>query len=418
MSAESINLRNIVWHGFPLPNEIPTSFVSTLFVVAASLFSFVENIPITPRGQVKDFSRHLSKIRAAQIDFDLVDKISLVEATIESSEWTEQWEIYWKQLYEHYLQKNYWRCAILILPQIELVLRKMYGEANNFDISAKLNEYYITMNSIFESTNNNQLLNSDLSKRTLHFLYDIFISPFGMRIRDKISHGEVDLDCLDRSLCSVLLYAGLNLLNKREFPLDSYRSKFHLNYLTYEALMMSKRSVLELMTMKTPSNLKFKFKWNLKAMMCLEKLILMEPVEIFHRSKQESDIFMSVMKIAQLIVQICSNYQMSFNERFAMLVNHELRSRARKTLEKTVDTFGVVAENLANIVGSLFNIANQKYFDTNFDENKRFCKHTLTIVENLVRYSDKDNNEWLKALECIERFFKISSNFCSKSKES
>ncbi|XP_055843325.1 endoplasmic reticulum membrane-associated RNA degradation protein-like [Episyrphus balteatus] len=415
-SAESINLRNIVWHGFPLPHEIPPSFVSILLVVSASLSELIEDLSLVSRPQVKNFSRFLTKIHSPPIGYALVDNYLLVTQTVDNSPWTGEWKIYWKQVYQHYEQSNYWRCVMLILPQIELVLRKIYGEANKFDITAKLNEYYITMNSIFEFSEDNRLLDSYMTKGTLHFLYDIFISPFGMRIRDKVSHGEVDLNCLDGKLCSILLYAGLNLLNKNEFPLDGYQSKFHLNSLVYEAVNASKRFVLELMKMRTPSSFGLEFKWNWEVMETLQELVLTECVEIFHRSKKEPEIMMNLMKIAQLIVQICQNYQISFEERFGMFFRHEPRSRARKTLDKMVETLGVIGEILGSIVCYLIRIINERCFENRFDDCQKFCKQTLTIVENLARYSDRESNEWLKALDCCNKFHKIGSDFNSKFK--
>lgn len=410
-SPESINLRNIVWHGFPLPHEIHPCFVSTLLIASASLSDKVKHIPLTSRQQVKDFSRFLAKIKVSSIDFALVESRAKVIKAIESSKWTGLWTIYWKQIYQHYEQQNYWRCTMLILPQIELVLRKIYGEVNNFDISAKLKEYYITMGSIFDSTDNNRLLDSFVDRETLHFLYDIFISPFGMRIRDKISHGEVELDCVDRELCSVLLYAGLNLLNRQEFPLNNYESKFHLNNLTHQAITASKTFVVDLTTISTPKGFGVEFTWNQEAIISLQKLTIRKPVEIFHRPKRETEIMTNVMRIAQLIVQVCQNYRLSFEERFGMFINHELRSRARKTLEKMVETLGVIAETLGTMVGYLIEIANFKHLDNDFEASQRFCKHTLTIVENLIRYSDKESNEWLKALDCCEKFRQIKYNF-------
>ncbi|XP_055912037.1 endoplasmic reticulum membrane-associated RNA degradation protein-like isoform X2 [Eupeodes corollae] len=414
-SPESINLRNIFWHGFPLPHEIPACFVATLLIASASLSELVKHIILTPRPQVKDFDRFMCKLWATPTDFTLVDKIPHVMSAIESSPWTGQWKVYWKQVYLHYDQGNYWRCVVLILPQIELVLRKIYGEIKKFDITAKLNEYYITMKNIFEATDDNQVFDCGLSRGTLHFLYDIFISPYGMRIRDKVSHGEVDLDCVGRELCSVLLYAGLNLLNKDGFPLDGYRSRFHLNYLAYEAVTTSKRFVLELMTMKTPKSLHTEFRWSSEAMLSLQELTFTEHVEIFQRPRKEPEIMAHVMKIAQLIVQVCENYQVSFKERFRMFLNHELRSRARKTLDRMIEAMSVIGETLTTIVKCLAQIiGNQKYCENEFDNCQTFCKQTLSVVENLERYSDRESNEWLNALDCCNRFLKISSNFNSK----
>ncbi|XP_065364668.1 endoplasmic reticulum membrane-associated RNA degradation protein-like [Calliphora vicina] len=408
-SPNSINLRNIAWHGFPKPMEIPNYFTNVLLITIHSLGCILEakNIKLKERLQITTFNDHIQIIenvyKFKPIDFEFIEqKVQNVN---------NDFKPYWEQLLFYYKSQKYKEFIILILPQIELLLRLHYGQVNNFDISAKLDEYYITMDTIFETqvsngdkilVTSNKLLDFENSmfEGCFHMLYDIFISPNGCRLRDKVSHGEVFLEALNNSqLCSLVLHIFLSLLYPKEFGLyENYESKLHLNCLTNKKLI------------KCGDNLLMFIK---KHLACNQELLLnsfafkKNKVLIFKRPKKEAELMLLINKIAENFNKTIGNYEESLAKRSDLLAQRELHSKRRKTLEKLQTALPNIFETLCLIISSITKI--YTLLQTNFsivlngecncDKTLRFLKHSLTISENFVKYSHCESNEWIKSLE-------------------
>lgn len=355
-SPNSINLRNIVWHGFPKPMEIPNYFTNVLLITIHSLGCIIEakNIKLKERPQITTFNDHIQVIenfyKLKPIDFEFIEQN--VQNIIND------FKPYWQQLFFYYKSQKYKEFIILILPQIELLLRLHYGQENNFDISAKLDEYYITMDTIFETqvlngdkihVTSNKLLDFENSmfEGCFHMLYDIFISPNGCRLRDKVSHGEVFLDALNNSkLCSLVLHIFLSLLFPEDCRLfENYESKLHLNCLTNTKLL--KCSDYLLMFTK-------------KHLVCNQQELLLNSfpfkhnkVLIFKRPKKEAELMLLINKIAENVNKTIDNYEESLAKRCNLLAQRELHSKRRKTLEKLQTALPDIFKTLCLIISCI-----------------------------------------------------------------
>ncbi|XP_037825633.1 endoplasmic reticulum membrane-associated RNA degradation protein-like [Lucilia sericata] len=412
-SPNSINLRNIVWHGFPKPTELPNYYVKVLLILIHSLGCVIEakNLIIKERFQITTFNEHIKIIRE---NYKL-KPLNLENLQQQVELLNNDFKPYWLQLISHYKSQKYKEFIILVLPQIELLLRLHYGQVNNFDVSAKLDEYYITMDTIFETQvinadekniSDNKLLDfeNSLFEGCFHMLFDIFISPNGCRLRDKVSHGEVSLEALDNSeLCSIILYIFISLLFPLDYRLfDNYESNLHLNCLTKVKLTNCIKQIhifyeKHLLTQDLP---------------LISLASEYHKVLIFKRPKKENELVLLVNKIAKNIFKTILNYEESIAVRRNLLAQHELHSKRRKTLEKLQTALPDIFKTLMLILSSIckiycllqnnFTVILKEEFT--WDKTLRFLKHSLTISENFVKYSHCESNEWIKSLELCRKY--------------
>lgn len=389
-SPNSINLRNIVWHGFPQPLEIPQYYVKVLLVIIHTLGSTldVKKVELKERTQILTYHDHLEVLKI-DLKFnvfnfeDIKQKIKQLNCDYKS---------YWLKLLNYYETANYIPFIVLILTQIELMLRLHYGHVNNFDISAKLEEYYITIDTIFDTklingvvdNASNKLLDFEDStfEGCFHLLYDIFISPSGCRLRDKVSHGEVALEALNNpQLCSIMLRIFLVLLFPRYYNyFEFYESKLHLNSITKMNILLSVDNI----QMFSPKYLE-NYKENSFQMYSLAN----KKVLIFKRPKKESELMLLLNKIAININKTIDNYKESISLRAELMTQRELHSKRRRTLEKLQTALPDICKTLTLIlitINKLYWLLQNNYAIVLDDQNKcdktlRYC--FLNVILNL-----------------------------------
>ncbi|XP_053948149.1 endoplasmic reticulum membrane-associated RNA degradation protein-like [Anastrepha ludens] len=424
-TPDSINLRNIVWHGFPEPQEIPDYYNTILVLLIHSLGYELKKtkICLTERPKSIDFRKLCRKVSNQLIlPSSWFNENSYVHQ-LKTHVWlNENYKIYWYQLLQYYKQQQYWKLVMLILPQIELLLRLIYAQVNNFDVTAKLSEYYITMDSIFETdvpckkTNiNNNLLNERVvSEELLKFVYDLFIAPNGPRLRDKISHGEVDITEIDNvELCDILLYLSLGLLSF-ELPFQKYESIFHLNCQAREALCGATKQLEQLVK----KHLTEESAGILKG---ISEMKTPPRIKIFLRPKKESELVLLVLRNSNLVQATCVNYGHSIDTKLELLAQRELHSKRRRTLERMLSTLPMICTVLCDILNCLLHIFSKMQADDaiykceeSLGKLLRFLKRTLKLNENMVKYSDKSNNEWIKAVQLCEKFHEVKMQHYSE----
>ncbi|XP_061399602.1 endoplasmic reticulum membrane-associated RNA degradation protein-like [Musca vetustissima] len=424
-SPNSINIRNVVWHGFPKPYEIPDYYEKVLLTLIHTIGCQIYDYKysIKERPLVKDFFQPLQ-----YIDNGIKQKIKDINKFKENieqidNEFAKEYSQYWFKLCTYYQDEQYIEFIILILPQIELLLRLHYGYINNVDINAKLDEYYITMDTVFEtetiSQNNdtdkdcnlNKILDFNLYPQfegTFHLIYDIFLSPNGCRLRDKVSHGEVDLSALNNSqLASVVLHIFLCLLKPLNYTnLNDYESKLHLNGIN-KKLIQEYHKKLQMFKIDILQN---------ESEITLQEAIITNlscrRVSIFQRPHKESELMLLIKMTLENIGGTLDNYREAIAIRSTQLAQRELHSKRRKTLEKLQNSLPQIYSTLSQMFESLNKLFNLLQNDHQVVLNEgdklaktlRYLKHSRTISENFVKYSHYESNEWIKSLDLCRKF--------------
>lgn len=96
-------------------------------------------------------------------------------------------------------QSRYADCVILLLPQLEAGLRLLFTTTNkcpNRLLTAESSAFYTTFDEMLTKYLDNEEINelpSVLEEPAMEFLWDFLNHQEGPRIRDHLSHGEINL---------------------------------------------------------------------------------------------------------------------------------------------------------------------------------------------------------------------------------
>ncbi|XP_059842510.1 endoplasmic reticulum membrane-associated RNA degradation protein-like isoform X2 [Hypanus sabinus] len=247
-SPRSLNLRNILWHGFAAPGEIPPMYTSMLLLLTAGLGQIL---------QTESMPLHRPYFRLTQLEELAVfpdineEAIALAEDFIGKSGFVvEIMRPYWREALEAYRNQRYADCVILLLPQLETGLRKLFTVVNNCPnrlLTAESTTLYTTFDEMLakylEKGDTNQLPTA-LGDPIVEILWDLLNHQEGPRIRDHLSHGELDLNTFPEEMASHMVALAIVLLHRccrkgnetvKESEclkaiissMDSYCSRFH-----------------------------------------------------------------------------------------------------------------------------------------------------------------------------------------------
>lgn len=404
-TPNSVNLRNLVWHGFPGYNEIDSSFCPTLFVLIASFGRILAE---------KKFAV-ISKVRSTMdgfIELPLNCYVDDFENILKSELINDSYKDFWMWILNYYSTGDYEAGIVLLLPQMETLLRQIYGEVNQVPITAKLNKYYIIMDTIFYEYQIDDAFSPLLLGKTklkelkinkmfekfpielLHVYYDIFICD-GIKLRDKISHGEVDLKLsLNMRMFKVLLQMTSMTIAVFENEKISliYESYFHPN-------SRFRRTFNE--TFKNHQEFQKHFPHTeLKQFDDFDLAEINFYIKIFYRFNDESEIVKLLTNISEKLNQTIINFQNSLIERTQMLENRTLRSSRRKTLNKITETMPTICKSLEIQLKILLKVFQHLQNENSLKDKEKLTKNLkfmLKFAENLVVYARENN--WFSANE-------------------
>ncbi|XP_060097449.1 endoplasmic reticulum membrane-associated RNA degradation protein-like [Heteronotia binoei] len=252
-SPDGLNLRNILWHGFASPQEIPTKYSSMLVLLTVGLGQlltsyllqtqsvlihrpYVSFTNLTELHVFPDLSHELLSLTE-----ELVVKSSIVLRTMQP---------FWITALTLFRQHRYADCVILLLPQLESGLRLLFTTVNRCPsrlITAESSSLYTTFDEMLAKQLGNEEVNklpSVLGDSAMEFLWDFLNHQEGPRIRDHLSHGEISLNNFPKEIANSVLSFSVTLLGRfsndkiaaiKEHTLlrplvscaNSYCSKFH-----------------------------------------------------------------------------------------------------------------------------------------------------------------------------------------------
>lgn len=215
----SLNLRNVVWHGFPNIGEIPRRYGCFLYLTLPSLGKVLEE-----KGRSIKTHRQLIKLKLS-VDItcdtpDLITQIPLVKELIEVTHPFHGRQALLHCSLELMAERRNTYAVVLLLPQLEHILRLIFASVNNCServLTAESDTLYTTLDEIFEK----YLPNGDVNKMSevlgeslMDLLFDLLVYPEGPRVRDKVSHGEANLQDIPESLALAVLVAVVMVMWK------------------------------------------------------------------------------------------------------------------------------------------------------------------------------------------------------------
>ena len=205
----SLNLRNIVWHGFPKPGEIPFQYAHVMLSLLPSLGQLLLDNGVYPEKIIhRNFVTILEYEEMKYMGHDIDDQIDDFSKLVEESELVfPAMKPMWKRAIHRYSTHEFGKCASVMLPLLEQSVRtnfaKMYNRLDRI-LTAESSAFFTTFDEMLvkrlpDGTENQ--LEKLFPDGLFNFLLDLLIYPEGPRIRDKLSHGEINIDNFPQEFC-------------------------------------------------------------------------------------------------------------------------------------------------------------------------------------------------------------------------
>ncbi|XP_077202938.1 endoplasmic reticulum membrane-associated RNA degradation protein isoform X2 [Paroedura picta] len=244
-SPDGLNLRNILWHGFASPQEIPTKYSSMLVLLTVGLGQLLNNYLLKTQSELVHRPYvSFRNLKELHVFPDLSHELLFLaeELIIRSSIVLRAMRPFWMTALSLFRQNRYADCVIVLLPQLESALRLLFTTVNKCPsrlitaeiwlllVSPENEKVVMSLSSVFQSSSlyttfdeilakqvSNEEVNklpSVLGESAMEFLWDFLNHQEGPRIRDHLSHGEISLNNFPKEIANSLLSFSVVLLSR------------------------------------------------------------------------------------------------------------------------------------------------------------------------------------------------------------
>uniref|UniRef100_K1RPB6 Transmembrane protein C6orf70-like protein n=1 Tax=Magallana gigas TaxID=29159 RepID=K1RPB6_MAGGI len=276
----SLNLRNVVWHGFPNIGEIPRRYGCFLYLTLPSLGKILDEKRkgIQTHRQLMKLSLNVEN--TCDIP-DLIPQIPLVKELIEVTQPFHSRQALLQCSLELMAERRYSYAVALLLPQLEHILRLMFVSVNN------CSERVLTAEDL---------------------LFDLMIYPEGPRVRDKVSHGEANLQDIPESLALAVLVAVVMVMWKCSKFTTSNENELIKDLAIFESQYCSAFHPMSIIKQKIVQILDIVAKLP-DAMQYDETLSLKVLSPTFELCKEDREMFEEIQSVTEdLVLFICQDW--------------------------------------------------------------------------------------------------------------
>ncbi|XP_069656907.1 endoplasmic reticulum membrane-associated RNA degradation protein isoform X2 [Haliaeetus albicilla] len=470
-SPYGLNLRNVLWHGFASPQEIPAKYCAMLLFLTAGLGQLLQ----TYLMQTKCILVHRPYVTFMSLDElgifpDLNhETLSVAEELVKLSSFVLKTMLpFWMAALTAFKQSRYADCVILLLPQLEVGLRLLFTTTNkcpNRLLTAEPSALYTTFDEMLAKRLDNEEVNqlpAVLQEPAMEFLWDFLNHQEGPRIRDRLSHGEINLQAFPREAANQIVAFAITLLCRfsdedmfafKEHmvikPLmncaSCYRSQFHpisrlkkqvlecmksihlwpeLPTVPEEHVQMIKglegnaeASALILMISEIVSQLQQYMPQNFYSSgdridSVLTERLLTELCDThictLYSPRPVLETVVVFRKISTQCHQVSEKVIASTELRYKQWMNKTLRSRQRHNYRRMLNSIKFLSPVLRLILVlitlELVNIhLVSKKNPLEYQQYLKFLKSILQYTENLVTYTSPEKNKWDETMELTNK---------------
>ncbi|XP_029800578.1 endoplasmic reticulum membrane-associated RNA degradation protein isoform X5 [Suricata suricatta] len=220
-SPRGLNLRNVLWHGFASPQEIPPKYCSMMVLLTAGLGQRLQShLQQTQLTLVHRPFRALPNLEDLAVFPDVTSEgLSVLEEVMKKSTFVLKIMLpYWEDALMKFKSHRFADCAVLLLPQLEMGLRRVFAALNRCPqrlLTAESTALYTTFDEILAEHLDDGRLNQlpvFLGEPTMEFLWDFLNHQEGPRVRDHLSHGEINFPEFPKEAANQLLAFSTVLL--------------------------------------------------------------------------------------------------------------------------------------------------------------------------------------------------------------
>lgn len=443
-----LNLRNILWHGFAAPQDIPPKYCSAMLLLTAGL------------GQLLKSYLHQTEVTLAHRPFvsltNLEDVIAFPGVTyevllaVENAMMKSAFVLkamlpYWEMALAKFKVHRFADCTMLLLSQLEAGLRRVFAAVNKCParlLTAESTILYTTFDEMLVKHLNDGSINRlprFLGEPAMEFLWDFLNYQEGPRIRDHLSHGEINLREFPREAASQLLTFSLVLLLrfteedtlselKEEAGIqllvslaEGYRSRCHPAFQLQKQVLSCEESlrmwdVLPLPEEPRQEAARLEDHSEAHACNCLISKILCELCRHVPGSACAVDgsdglpperLVLEVVVVLRGISSQCQRVSDqvidSLQLRHRQWVEHRLRSRQRQNYLRMLNSVRLLSPGLYLILLllALELVSVHAVLGKSAPERQqylRFLKLILQYTENLAAYTNQEKNKWNEAI--------------------
>ena len=436
----SLNIRNLVWHGFGSVNEHPEHYAFLIF------FTFIiigqrlgdKNVKVSHRSFVTLDTSALKQENPTLFEWKhdvpfshFVDVIGIKSIEIAAA--------------VHYASSGRFGLAsALLLTSFEHISRAAFCISNSCSqrlMTAVSSEYFTTLDHVFSEKLSDErksnALYHYLPQRLRSALYDLLYYPCGLRLRDRLSHMEILFTDVSEDVWSycynivsttiLFIVYGKSFTPVANTLTNNYVPQYHPLACAALVLDALKDQVLVLSNLHPPAGLEFIIADDERSEIAGQRLLshfdqfMQSPLEVadlLFCTHTGSLIILSTSSGFQLVAEWCTllhaicdcllvavktmcrygeNRSVMFNER-------NLRARQRKNFL----TFHSCRKALAHIYRMLHLIMVQLFnsmANTNSCVVKKKHKSLLQLSENLSTFAKE--NKWAKSIDYFIDFVTV-----------
>ncbi|XP_040574551.2 endoplasmic reticulum membrane-associated RNA degradation protein-like [Lepeophtheirus salmonis] len=389
-SPDTLNIRNILWHGFVSFDELHHAYVSATILVVQSIGHEIlkKNLNLLQRP----FSLNLD--RCLKFPLRLFEHFEL-----DTSD--EDCILIVNRILYLYSLKKYDLALLNLLPYLESILRRHFTRVNNCPerlLTAESDQFYTTFEEIFSSEISHSGDTAELNRMRdylgdplLEFYYDILILPDGPRLRDRLSHGEFQIFSKSDSEAYRI---SLILLLKSIFEphvFHTYRSIFHPFALLFQKVSEATGEILR----KGRVNVEHSLPEYIINYSCL------------FRPKHEYELVRLLNQIADALKSsaILMNENVSLTT--LKMENKTLRSRQRSTAQNMfslIDSLKISQMKTLSYILLVFGNRNLP------DINLKNIKSILSIHLNIKTWVKVSENKWDRVESALRELEELMSS--------
>uniref|UniRef100_A0A4W3GQW9 ER membrane associated RNA degradation n=1 Tax=Callorhinchus milii TaxID=7868 RepID=A0A4W3GQW9_CALMI len=461
-SPRSLNLRNILWHGFAAPQEIPPMYLSMLLLLTAGLGQLLEQHLLQRTSKLE----HRPCFQFTQLE-DLAvfpdfneEALKTAENLIEKSNFIMEIMLpYWREGFTAYTQQRYDDCVILLLPQMEMGLRRIFTTSNNCSnrlLTAEVNTSHLQHSDMLVQHLDNQDVNQlplILGEPLMEILWDLLNHQAGPRIRDHLSHGELDFNVFPREIADHLITLSIVLLYRFSRDEDilesqwltkiisstsSYRSRFHpigrlkqqvagpyfVLPTTPQILILCMNEIIyNLMNQLLPH-----YKEAILPVHCLlthlqpELMTKLLDVQMYslYCPRIVLEVVALLRKVTSQCLSISEQVMSNTATRYQQWIDKSLRSRQRHNYLRMLNSIDFLHSvlNLFMLLLTVELLNVQRVSEKTSSECHhylKFLKSMLQYTENMVTCTSPDKNKWDESWDLTKKILLKVKNFYSKS---
>ncbi|XP_005043484.1 PREDICTED: endoplasmic reticulum membrane-associated RNA degradation protein [Ficedula albicollis] len=470
-SPHGLNLRNVLWHGFASPQEIPAKYCAMLLFLTAGLGQLLQTYLLQTKG-VLIHRPYVTFISLEELDAfpDLNDEIlSIAEELVKLSSFVLKTMLpFWISALTAFRQSRYADSVILLLPQLEVGLRLLFTTTNkcpNRLLTAESSAFYTTFDEMLAKHLDNEEVNQlpvVLEEPAMDFLWDFLNHQEGPRIRDRLSHGEINLETFPRKVANQIIGFAITILcrfsdeDMHSFkehmvlkPLmncaSCYRSRFHpISRLKKQVLECMKSIHLWPELPRVPEEQVEKIKGlegndeaNTVILMISEIISQLQhympqnfcssddPIDsvlterllvelcdtricTLYSPRPVLEVVVLLRKISAQCHQVSQQVTAGAGLRYTQWVNKALRSRQRHNYRRMLNSIKFLSPVLRLILllitlelVNVHSVCKKNPFD--YQQYLKFLKSVLQYTENLVTYTSPEKNKWDETMELTKK---------------